>query len=175
MAVNRLNIYHGSRLLLFFTLFMAAVQIVACSDESPALARNKPAPGFSLRNMQEQVVDFPGQFKNQVVIISFWADWCPSCYREMGDFEDLFQRYRDQGLTILAINIKQDKNTARAFIQDLNLSYQLLFDINGEIAKKYAVSSLPVAFIINKAGALDTRVLGETPPQVFEQIVNTLL
>ncbi len=172
MAVN---IYHRLGFFLFFTLFITAVQLGGCSNESPVMVKNKPAPGFSLQNMHEHVIEFPEQFKNRVVIVSFWADWCPGCYKEMHDFETLFQRYKNQGLSILAINIEQDKNTALAFIDDLNLSYEILLDSNGGIAKKYSVSSLPAAFIINKDGALHTRVLGETPPQVFEQILRTLL
>jgi len=172
MAVN----FHKSISLPFITaLLIAVVQIAGCSNDSPAPVKNKPAPEFSLQNMQGRSVDFPQQFRDQIVIISFWADWCPSCYKEMRDLKTIYKRYKKQGLSILAINIKQDRETAMAFIDDLNLSYDLLLDSNGDIAKHYAVSSLPAAFIIDRNGDLNTRVLGETPAEVFDQILRAIL
>lgn len=156
-------------------VLISIISLTSCSYENSSLVKNKAVPAFALQNLQGINIVFPDQFKNQPVIISFWADWCPSCYKEMDDFEVIYNRYHQKGLAILSINIEQDRTAAEAFIDDLNLSYELLLDTNGDIAKQYAVSSLPVAFIIAKDGTLHTRVLGETPPEVFDQIISTLL
>ncbi|MBT3206050.1 MAG: TlpA family protein disulfide reductase [Gammaproteobacteria bacterium] len=172
MAIN----FHSRRVLLpGFFILMAVSVLVGCSTDIPALAKNKATPEFNLKNLQGQTIEFPKQFDNQVVIISFWADWCPSCYREMSDLENIFQQYKNQGLSILAINIEQDRKTAIAFMGNLKLSYETLFDSNGDTARNYSVSALPAAFIINKDGTLHTRVLGETPPEVFQKILGKLL
>lgn len=160
---------------LMIALLLATLQITGCNSGSSAPVKHQPAPEFNLQNMQGHSINFPQQFRNQVVIISFWADWCPSCYREMRDLETIYKRDKTQGLSILAINIKQDRKTAKAFIDDLNLSYDLLLDSNGDIAKKYAVSSLPAAFVIDRDGKLHTRISGETPADVFDQILRAIL
>ncbi len=172
MAVN---INHRIKLFLTAILLIAATLLTGCNDTIPALVKGKPTPEISLQNLQGQTVNFPQQFENKLVLISFWADWCPSCYREMQDFEVIFQQYKQHEFNILAINIEQDRETAKAFIKDLDLSYQILFDTHGEIAKAYSVSALPAAFIISKDGTLHTRILGETPATIFDQIVRALL
>ena len=64
MAVN---IHTSLKLPLITALLIAAVQITGCSNDTAALVKNKPTPGFSLQNMQGHTVDFPGQFNNQVI------------------------------------------------------------------------------------------------------------
>ena len=166
---------HTHNLLIAGVLLSVMILLTGCSSEPSMVEKNKPVPGFKLLDLQGQTVSFPQQFAKQVTIISFWADWCPSCYKEMRDFDRIYQQYHAQGLVILAINIKQDRATASSFIEDLDLSYPVLLDSNGDIAKKYAVTSLPAAFIVDRNGRLDTRVLGETPPEVFEKILAPLL
>lgn len=156
-------------------LLIATALLSGCSDNNAPLVKGQPTPEFSLQNLQGHSVHFPGQFEHQVILISFWADWCPSCKKEMRDFETLFQQYKKQGLSVLAINVAQDKDTAMAFIDDLNLSYQVLLDTNGDVAKAYSISSLPSALIIDRRGNLHTRILGETPAEVFKQILSSLL
>ena len=170
-----INTHHRRVLLLSSALLMAVSVLAGCSSDISALTKNKVTPEFNLKNLQGQNIEFPEQFENQVVIISFWADWCPSCFKEMRDFETIFQQPKNKGLSIVAINIEQDRKTAITFIGDLKISYDILFDSNGDTAKNYSVSALPAAFIINKDGTLHTRVLGETPPEVFQNILDTLL
>jgi len=170
-----INIPQRIKLPLAIAMLLILIQLSACSDNTAALVKGKPTPEFSLQNLSDETVLFPEQFNNQVIIISFWADWCPSCYKEMRDFESLFQQFKNQRLSIIAINIEQDKETAQAFIKNLNLSYDILLDSNGDIAKKYGVSSLPAAFILSRDENLHTRVLGETPAEVFEEILRSLL
>jgi cytochrome c biogenesis protein CcmG, thiol:disulfide interchange protein DsbE len=149
--------------------------VVACSENKVALAKGQPTPDFNLENLQRQNVNFPGDFSNKVVLISFWADWCPSCKKELRDFETIYQKYHEQGLVVLALNIEQDEQTAEAFISDLNLSYDVLLDAKGDVAKRYATKSLPATLVLDREGNLHTRLLGETPADVFEEIITSLL
>ncbi len=159
----------------FLIIFFASLLMTACSNNEASLVKGQPAPPFSLKNLQQQSVDFPDGFNNKVVLISFWADWCPSCKKELRDFETIYQKYRGQGLAVLALNIDQDKQTAMAFIDGLNLTYEVLLDDKGGVAKNYATTTLPSALIVDRDGNLHTRLLGETPAEVFEQIITSLL
>jgi cytochrome c biogenesis protein CcmG, thiol:disulfide interchange protein DsbE len=156
-------------------IFFSSLLMTACSNNEASLVKGKPAPPFSLKNLQQQSVNFPNDFNNKVVLISFWADWCPSCKKELRDFETIYQKYRGQGLAVLALNIDQDKQTAMAFIEGLNLTYEVLLDNKGDVANNYATTILPSALIVDRDGNLHTRLLGETPAEVFEQIITSLL
>jgi cytochrome c biogenesis protein CcmG, thiol:disulfide interchange protein DsbE len=156
-------------------IFLASLLVTACSHKEVAMLKGQPTPSFSLKNLQQQVINFPDDFNNKVVLISFWADWCPSCKKELRDFEVIYKKYQGQGVAVLALNIDQDKQTAMAFIADLNLSYEVLLDNKGDVAKHYATTSLPSALIVDRDGNLHTRLLGETPAEVFEKIITSLL
>lgn len=160
---------------LALALLTIAVLLVGCSDDNAPLVKGQPMPGFSLQNLQGDTVHFPTDFEHHVVLISFWADWCPSCKKEMHDFEAIFQESRKQGFAILAINIAQEREQAIAFIGDLDLSYEVLLDANGEVAKTYAVSAIPSIFIVDRDGNLHTRILGEIPAENLEKALAPLL
>ncbi|MCP3662560.1 MAG: TlpA family protein disulfide reductase [Gammaproteobacteria bacterium] len=164
-----------SNVFLTVALIVTVIVLTGCDIDSSPLTKGKPTPEFDLINMQGNRVTFPDDFSGQVVLISFWADWCPSCKKEMAYFEPIFEKYEDNGLTILAINIEQSRETAMAFINDLSLSYDLLLDSKGSVAKQYGVTALPSAFIIDRDGNLHTRIFGESSPEVFGIILKVLL
>jgi len=110
-----------------------------------------------------------------VVAIRYWADWCPFCESEMNQLEPVYRKYRDQGLVILAINVRQDRDTAKEFISRLNVSYDTLLDVEGEVARLYGVMGLPTTFFVERDGRLRSRILGESTPETFEQIVEDML
>ncbi len=168
------DINHWRKAAIGIALLMATI-LAACNSDTAPTVKGQPTPAFSLQNLQDSTIHFPEQFKQQVVLISFWADWCPSCKSEMRDFEAMFQKYEQRGLTVVAISMNKERDRAIAFIDDLSLSYDVLLDARGEVAKAYAVSTIPSAFIINRDGDLHTRILGEVAPEIFEQILNTLL
>jgi peroxiredoxin len=93
----------------------------------------------------------------------------------MKAIEPVYQEYREQGLVILAINVRQSEAAAAAFIDKLNISYDVLLDPQGETARDYGVVGLPTTFVLDRQGRLHTRILGESPPQVFTGIIGQLL
>lgn len=158
------------------SLFLAAVVAISgCGSETSQLVKGEPAPGFKLSYLKSGTLTFPDDLKGKVVAIRFWADWCPFCATEMRDIEPLYRQYHEQGLYILAVNVRQDRETAEKFISKLNISYDVLLDEEGEVARSYGVMGLPTTFFVDRNGKLGTRVLGESTPEVFERIVKELL
>ncbi|MEJ1354809.1 MAG: redoxin domain-containing protein [Candidatus Sedimenticola sp. (ex Thyasira tokunagai)] len=161
---------------IFLLILLVMMSLLsACSENTPQMGKGNPVPSFVLPDIEGNKIHYPERYQQQVVVISFWADWCPSCKNEMRDFENLFKQYGEKGLRVMAINIKQEREVAVDFIKDLDLSYDILLDKSGEIAKAYSVSSLPSAFIINRKGELHTRIIGEVSAEVLEDIVTSLL
>lgn len=156
-------------------LIVMAFFLFACSDDTPQFSKGKPTPSFELTKLEGGSMSFPDDMKGKIITVRFWADWCPFCKTEMKDIEPIYQKYKDKGLVILAINVRQDQKTAAAFLSDMNISYDVLLDEEGEVARDYGVAGLPTTFVIDRNGNLHTRILGESTPEVFETIIKELL
>lgn len=156
-------------------LLVGLLLSLGCSEEASKLVNGQPAPAFTLEHLESGSLRFPEDLGGKVVAIRFWADWCPFCESEMQAMEPVYQSYREQGLVILAINVRQDRKTAADFIRKLNTSYDVLLDIDGVVARKYGVMGLPTTFMIDRSGNLYNRILGESTPEVFEKVLKELL
>jgi len=154
---------------------LATLLLVGCGAQTPQLANGTPPPGFTLPRLEGGSARFPDDYRGQVVMIRFWADWCPFCKGEMSALEPVYQRLHDQGLHILAVNVRQDAQTAAAFVRSLGITYETLLDGSGEVARVYGVQGLPTTFVIGRDGTLHNRILGESTPELTERLVSDLL
>jgi peroxiredoxin len=93
----------------------------------------------------------------------------------MQGIDPVYRRYHDRGLTVLAINVRQDRSTARAFVEPLGIGYDTLLDRQGDVARAYGVLGLPTTFVIDRDGLLHTRIIGESTPELFEKVVVDVL
>jgi cytochrome c biogenesis protein CcmG, thiol:disulfide interchange protein DsbE len=158
-----------------YGLMLSLLLLAGCSEQLKAPANGKPAPGFTLNKMDAGRLVFPDDLQHKVVAIRFWADWCPFCKGEMTALEPVYRKYRKQGLVILAINVRQDKATVASFIDELAISYDVLLDREGLVARGYGVMGLPTTFFVDREGILKRRILGESTPETFEKILLELL
>ena len=151
--------------------------LAGCGDESqyPRLENRQPVPAFTLPDLAGKTLNFPQDVQGEVVVLRFWADWCPFCAPEMTAIEPLYQAFKDQGLQVLAVNVRQDRETAARFIARLGVSYPVLLDQDGKLARQFGVTGLPTTYFIDRAGRLHRRILGEADPVLFEQIIQELL
>lgn len=157
-------------LILVLLMFLAG-----CEQDLPALKIGVPAPAFVLDRLDGASVRFPDQYRNQVVAIRFWADWCPFCRAEMTALEPVYRQYRDRGLVILAVNVLQPPETVRPFVSQLGISYDVLLDWQGEATRRYQVMALPVTYLIDRQGIVRARFIGESTPDVFAKEISGLL
>lgn len=156
-------------------LVLILISVGGCQSKSAALVQGEKTPLFQLKRLDGELLQFPDMFAGKVVVIRFWADWCPFCKSEMKSIEPIYEKYRSKGLVILALNVRQDRKTAAAFINKLGISYDVLLDEEGETARNYGVIGLPTTFFIDQKGLLHTRIIGESSAALFEQIVGELL
>lgn len=153
----------------------ALVLAGGCGEPAPQLQKGTPPPEFQLARLEGGELAFPAQTAGQIVAIRFWADWCPFCESEMTQLEPVYQKYRDRGLRLLAVNVRQDADTARRFIGRLGVSYETLLDRDGRVARAYGVLGLPTTFFVDRDGRLKGKLIGESTPEVFERIVQEML
>lgn len=127
---------------------------------SPLALSGSPAPDFTLTGLDGRPVSL-SQHAGQVVLINFWATWCPSCIAEMPDYEEVYQRLRDQGFVVLAVNLQEPEQVVADFAHGLGLSYEVLRDVTGDVTtRQYQVVGMPSSFIIDRGGKIFYRHAG---------------
>jgi len=149
------------------TLSTVLLLLSACGESPPPPQNGEPPPAFELALLHGGSTRFPEDYPQRLVAIRFWADWCPFCESEMRALEPVFEKYREQGLTILAVNVRQDRDTAAAFIRKLGVGYPTLLDEDGAVARRYGVLGLPTTYFVDRDGRLIGKIIGESTPQMF--------
>jgi len=99
-------------------------------------------------------------YKGKVVILNFWATWCPPCRAEMPSMETLYKRFQNQGLEILAVDLGETAATVQQFIRNYNYTFPILLDLNTQAGSLYGVEAIPTSFIIDRSGKIISRIVG---------------
>lgn len=153
-----------------------ALLVAACGGEPAAkLNLGDAAPAFRTQRLGGGDVDFPAAATGKPLVIRFWADWCKYCEPEMKAIETVYQRHKDKGLEVFAINAGQDKPAVADFIKRLGVTYPVLLDEQAAIAKRYGVMGLPTTYFVDAHGVVRGKVIGEADEAVFERHALDLL
>jgi len=117
------------------------------------------APNFTLRDLKGRDVSLE-DFKGQVVFLNFWATWCPPCRNEMPSMEKLYSRMEGQDFAMLAVDLQENEDQVRRFVDTAGYSFPVLLDSSGRTGAAYQVSGIPTTYIIDKQGNVLARVVG---------------
>ena len=91
--------------------------------------------------------------RGKVVLLNFWATWCPPCRKEMPDLETLYKQFKDQGLVILAIS-DEDADKVRPFIAEQKVTYPILLDPGRRVNELFQIEGIPKTFVYDRNGKL---------------------
>lgn len=119
------------------------------------------APEFSLPALDGNTIHL-SNLRGRPVLVNVWASWCPPCKAEMPAIQAVQDRYRDQGLVVLAVNAatQDTPEAARLFIETGGYTFPVLLDIQGEVTRNYRIHSLPTSFFIDTEGIIREVVVG---------------
>jgi len=118
------------------------------------------AADFTIPGLDGKMVSLK-DLRGKVVFLNFWATWCVPCRKEMPSIERLHQEFKDQGLVVYGIDFMESPAAAKAFVRSLELTFPILLDANGEVAKQYRVFGLPATFLIGPEGELKGKAIGD--------------
>lgn len=155
-----------------FALILGFSLLAGCGGgDNPAVKLNMgdPAPKFQTLTVDGKNMAFPEAHSGKPLVIRFWADWCKYCEAEMKAIENVYQRHKDKGLSVLAINAGQDKSTIEAFIRKVGFTYPTLLDEKSEIARRYGVVGLPTTYFVDAKGVIRAKIIGEADEATFER------
>jgi len=154
--------------LIFLLSMLLPLTGVASEKTEPAenyklklLTNPVPAPDFILKDMDGEQHSLK-QYRGKVVVINFWATWCPPCIREMPSLQKLYETFKSKSLVVLAINQWEDEDRVFEFMGRLNPAptFPVLFDSESKLSDLYKVQGLPSTYIINKQGKIVYRAKG---------------
>jgi peroxiredoxin len=143
---------------------------------SPTFAQvGKQAPAFSLPAANGKTVDL-ADFKGKVLVLNFWATWCPPCRAEIPDFIKAYGSFKSKGVEILGVALDQNGwEAVKPFITKQKITYPVVLG-GAEIAAEYGgVSSIPTTFIINRSGKIVDQQIGMLSGEKLTKMIEKAL
>ncbi len=140
-----------------------------------ALTPGQKVSLFSGQALDGRTIDMRQLVGKKPVMLVFWASWCPSCREEVPKINQLYKKYRDQGMEFIGINVGYNDSVARAraFVKKTGMAYPVIFDKRGKISKMFAVQGVPTVFVTDRNGVIRFKNYGL--PTMSEQDFRQLL
>jgi peroxiredoxin len=111
------------------------------------------APDFLL--MELDGGDFRlSDLRGKAVIVNFWATWCTPCRKEMPQFVAAYDRYKDEGLEVVAVNVQESPSIIRPFAEDFGMEFTVVLDKRGAVSDSYRLIGLPTTYFIDREGVI---------------------
>ena len=130
------------------------------------------APDFTLDDLNGDAHSL-SDYRGRVVILNFWATWCPPCRREMPSMERAWQQLKKHDVVMLAVDVGEDLDTVYTFLADYPVSFPLLLDEEAEVVRKFPVRGLPTSYVIDPEGRLVYQAIGGREwdePELLEKV-----
>ncbi len=164
---------------LISSVLVAALLIAAASADSLKYTLTKPrdnplAPEFILQDTdgkQHTLTDYRGK----IVVINFWASWCPPCRDEMPSLQKAAEQLIKHNIFILGINVGESRASVIRFLKSMPIQFPLLLDTKSEVMDSWSVPSIPTTIVINQEGRIVLFAVGEREwddPKILQQIIS---
>ena len=147
----------------------------ACGRRGGQVLRGDAAPPFSLATLTGTVVRFPEDVAGRAVVIRFWASSCRFCEKEMKEIDPIASRLSGDGISMLAVNVGQERDAVRSFVDRVTCHYSALLDEPAATARLYGVKGLPTTFFVLPNGRVQNRMVGELDASTFERMARELV
>ncbi len=170
---NRRIFPRAALALLLTTILMVTISNAQGYGESQLIG--KKAAYFSLKNLEGKdvrITDFVGK----VVILDFWATWCPPCRRGVPDFIQLQNEFGKKQFTMLGVSLDQDgPGVVKKFVSTQGVNYPMVMGDEGVVRNYGNIEAIPTTFIIDKKGVIRNQLVGYHPMETFRNEVKKLL
>lgn len=138
------------------------------NDTSKMIKVGEAAPAFRLADMNQEPLAL-SDFKGTPLVVNFWGTFCEPCIREMPSFQKQYEKWKDQGLEIVGINLSEDSFSVASYVKLTGVTYPIVRDVDRKTEKKYGLRSYPTTFFLNEDGTIQSVVVGEMTEQKIEE------
>lgn len=150
----------SSVILILLTIFFALTVATSQAGELKPYKGDAQPPALVLPDLAGKMRSL-ASFKGRVVLLNFWATWCPPCRIEMPSMWRLKNKLRDRPFEVLAVDMGEDKKIVRAFMpDDMERDFVVLFDIEGKALLEWKIFAFPTSFLIDKKGKIRYALYG---------------
>jgi len=157
-----------TRMLFFIRCTMLASWFVLCAAHAAGyetaqtlspLPKPFAAPDFTLQGEDGKTYRL-SDYRGKVVVLNFWATWCPPCRYEMPSMERAHRKVQGENIVLLAVDVGESEDKVFEFTGQFPVTFPLLLDIDGAVIQKYPVIGLPTTFVIDPRGIITHRAIG---------------
>ena len=161
-------------LLLWLALRPSTPTTTSAAPPSNGVEVGRPAPAFNLESLDGEQVALSDHL-GEVVVVNFWATWCPPCRAEMPGIEQVYQAHQDDGVVVLAINGQEEPALVKSFIDEKGFTFPVLLDSGAEALRAYNARSFPMTVIVDRDGVVQYKQVGPITPAQLESLLAPLL
>jgi peroxiredoxin len=158
----------------YFTICSLIIFLIIGCETKPQTEKAGKVADFNLMD-SDSVTRSLADFEGEVIMLHFWADWCPHCRREFPELQKAYEDLKSKGFVLVAINSGQTFDHVTGIQQEFNLTFPMLLDENTEVAQAYQVAGLPSSFFIDTAGNILDRETGWMTEEKIKEIFNRLV
>lgn len=154
-------------------LFVLLLTLVGCYDNSRPTRIGSAAPDFVLQDGEHKVALH--DFRGQVVVLNFWATWCPPCVEETPSMVQMADKVKSKGVTVIGVSVDVDKSAFDKFVKDNRMDYVTVRDPEQKSSALYGTTGWPETFIIDRQGVLRRKFVGPVnwdDPEIVSYITN---
>ena len=147
---------------LFLSLLLLAPLAAHATAQPQTLTEVEPAtaaPEFSLEDMDGNRFTL-SDLRGEVVIVNFWATWCPPCREEMPSMQRAWEQLQAEGVMMLAVNVGESADTVFQFTANYPVDFPLLLDLDSSVLGQWPVQGLPATFVVDSEGRIAYRAIG---------------
>jgi peroxiredoxin len=143
---------------------LASLVLFACNSKDSktniTAGRGSAAPDFALQDLSGKTLRL-SSYKQRVILLEFWATWCPPCRDSIPELISLQERYKAQGFTVIAVSVDTGDVDLTEFVRSNAITYPVVLG-SEEVTRLYDVNSVPVSFLIDKEGRIIHTYMGFT-------------
>ncbi len=132
------------------------------------------APDFTLAGFDGRTVTL-SQLRGKVVIINFWASWCPPCREEAAYLEQTWRKYKGQGVVLIGVDYVDTEKEALAYIKEFGITYINGPDLGTKISQAYNIKGVPETYYVSKSGVLEGMYVGPLQSPLLDQKIDEML
>jgi cytochrome c biogenesis protein CcmG, thiol:disulfide interchange protein DsbE len=159
-------VYYICVRLAFLALALLIVGSSGCYHGSKPSSIGTPAPDFTIQDSGRSIT--LSQFRGKIVVLNFWATWCPPCIEEMPSLVQMQKRMQDKGVTVLAVSVDDDANDYHKFLKDHSIDLLTVRDpgqknekgVVAPVSSRYGTFKFPETYIIDRDGTIRRKFIG---------------
>ena len=135
---------------------------------------NIPAPELILKNLSGDQVSL-NDYRGQVVLVNLWATWCPPCREEMPTLQAFYEKYKEDGFVLIAIDQEETLEVVQPFVDEFGLTFPVWLDENYEAQRQFNTMSLPSSYVIDREGVVRLMWIGGISKRNLEKFVPDII